>query len=161
MSDATTGAEIIKNLVQIASIAVGWVVVHKLSAGRDRDKSRREMLAKAADGLSDEVGKLMAMARDYHTQMRDDSGGDTLKMTLQDLSARASLLSEVSNDVKELAACRSAILALKKAITANHFEDEHGTALKPGDSQLQAIAAEGLKVKQCFLKLKHKQFPPV
>lgn len=159
MTDGTTGAEIVKNLVQVVSVAVGWIVVHKLSAGRDRDKARREMLAKAADGLNDEVGKLMAMAREYHIKTRDKSVEDTLKMTLQDLSARTSLLSDISSEAKELAACRSAILALKKAITASHFEDEHEEALSPGGTELQAIAAEGLKVKQCFLKLKHKQFP--
>lgn len=160
MADTTAGAEILKNLVQVVSVAVGWFVVHKLSAGRDRDKARREMLAKAADGLSDEVGKLMIMAREYHIKERDESIEDILKMTLQDLSARTSLLSDISSESAALAACRSAILSLKKAITGIHFEDEHEMPLMPNDAQLQRIAAEILRVKQCFLKLKHKQFPP-
>lgn len=161
MTDSTTSAEVIKNLVQVFSVAVGWYVVHKLSEGRDRNKARREMLAKAADGLHDEVGKLMLAAREYHLKERDKSVEDNLKMTLQDLSARTSLLADICLDVKELASCRSAIISLKKAITAYHFEDEHLIPLMLGDSQLQTIISEGLRVKQCFLRLKHKQFPPL
>ena len=117
------------------------------------------MLAKAADGLSDEVGKLLISAREYHTKARDRDVEDALKMTLQDISVRTSLLSDISKDAKELASCRSAILAMKKAITATHFEDEHVVPLDLNSQQIQSITAEGLRVRHCFLKLKHRQFP--
>lgn len=158
-TDSSTASEVIKTLVQVVSVALGWYVVHKLSAGRDRDKARRDLLVKAADGLNEDVGKLLGIARDYHTKLRDRAAEDTIKMTLQDISARTNLLSDISFEAAELASCRKGILAFKKAITATHFEDEHDATLEPGAPQLQSIAAEGLKVKQCFLKLKHKQFP--
>jgi hypothetical protein len=158
-ADTSTSSEVIKTLVQVVSVAVGWYVVHRLSAARDRDKARRDLLVKAADSLSEDTGKLLTVAREYHTKGRDRAVEDNIKMTLQDISARTNLLADISLEAKELASCRSAILAFKKAITATHFEDEHEIALEPGTQQLQSIAAEGLKVKQCFLKLKHKQFP--
>ena len=159
VAESSAVVEVIKTLFQTISIVVGWLVVHKLSAARDRDKARREMLAKTADALSDEVGKLFMSAKDYHAKGRDSALEDTLKMSLQDLSARTSLLSDISKDAKELGSCRSAILAMKKAITATHFEDEHDGPLKQGSQQIQTITAEGLRVKQCFLRLKHRQFP--
>jgi hypothetical protein len=158
-TDCSTASEVLKTLIQVVSVALGWYVVHRLSVARDRDKARRDLLVKAADSLSDDAGKLLSVARDYHTKNRDRAVEDTIKMTLQDISARTNLLSEISLEAKELASCRSAILAFKKAITATHFEDEHEATLEPGAPQLQSIAAEGLKVKQCYLKLKHKQFP--
>jgi len=158
-TESSTIAEVLRTAIQAISIVVGWVVVHKLSAARDRDRARREMLAKAADALGDEVGKLFMSAKEYHTKVRDRGLEDALKMALQDISARTSLLSDISKDVKELGSCRSAILAMKKAITATHFEDEHDGSLEQGSQQIQSITAEGLRVKQCFLKLKHRQFP--
>jgi hypothetical protein len=152
-------AEVIKIFVQVVSIALGWFVVHKLSIERDRDKARRELLVKAADGLSDDVTKLLAVANGYHTKTRDISVEDNIKMTLQDISTRTNLLSEISPNHDELASCRSAILAFKQSITATHFEDEHDVALEHGSVQMQSIAHDCLAVRQCFLKLKHKQFP--
>lgn len=158
-TEASTFTEVVKTLVQVASVAVGWFVVHKLSAARDRDKARRDLLVKAADSLSEDAGKLLATAREYHTKARERSTEDVIKMSLQDMSIRTNLLSDISPEAKELASCRSAILNFKKAVTSTHFEDEHISCLESGAPQLQAIAAEGLKVKQSFLKLKHKQFP--
>lgn len=146
-------------LVQAGAIVIGWIVVHKLSAARDRDKARREMLAKAADALSDDAGKLLISAKDYHTKERDKNLEDQIKMTLQDISIRTSSLTQISNDATELASCRSAILGLKKAISSTHFEDEHTEVLGSGSKQVQAIVAEALRAKQSFLKLKHRQFP--
>jgi DNA repair ATPase RecN len=38
-------------VVQVASIVLGWIVVHRLSAKRDRDKERREMVVEEIDAL--------------------------------------------------------------------------------------------------------------
>lgn len=152
-------SEGIKTIIQIVSIGIGWMVVHKLSESRDRDKARREMLAKAADGLSEEVTRLFSQSITYHTKERDRNDENILKMSLQDMSARTSLLSDISKDAKELGSCRSALLSMKKAITANHFEDEHEESMQLDDPQIQLITSETLRVKHCFLKLKHRQFP--
>jgi hypothetical protein len=139
-TDTSLAAEVFKTLVQVISVGVGWFVVHKLSAARDRDKARRDLLVKTADNLNDDAGKLISVARDYHTKSRDRTLEDNIKMTLQDISVRTNLLSDISPEAKELASCRSAILAFKKAITATHFEDEHDVMLEPGAPQLQSMA---------------------
>ena len=51
----TAGTEFITWLGQVAVVGLGWWVVHRLSASRDLDKARRELVAKSADGLSDET----------------------------------------------------------------------------------------------------------
>jgi hypothetical protein len=152
-------SEVLKAVIQTGAIVIGWVVVHKLSAARDRDKARREMLVKAADSLNEEIGKLFIGAKDYHSKARELGQEVVLKMTFQDLSARTNLLSDICGDHKELASCRSAILAMKKAISSAHFEDEHIEPLDLGSPQIQTITAEALRAKQSFLRLKHRQFP--
>jgi len=117
------------------------------------------MVAKAADGLSEDVGKLLSNAKDYHTKARDNNLEDQIKMALQDISNRTNSLYQISSNAAELAACRSAILSMKKAISSNHFEDEHTEPLQAASSQVQSIVSEALRVKQNFLRLKHCQFP--
>jgi hypothetical protein len=117
------------------------------------------MIAKAADALGAEIGELLSSAREYHIQQRDIAVEENLKIVLQDLSARTSLLSDVCDDNAELSLCRSGVLAVKKAITGSHFEDEHDGALSASAQQIQVITAEILRAKRYFLQLKHKQFP--
>ncbi len=159
VTEVTSVAEVVKTLAQTVAIVIGWVVVHRLSAKRDRDKARREMLAKAADSLSDEIGKLFIGAKDYHSKPRELAQEIVLKMTLQDISARTNLLSDICSDKQELASCRSAILAMKRAISSAHFEDEHNGSIELSSPQIQSITSEALRVKQSFLRLKHRQFP--
>lgn len=144
--------------IQIILIIIGWVVVHKLTATRDKDKARREMIVKAVDSLLEDTNKLVSKAWEYHLDERKKRLENEVKMMLQDLSSKTSMLSDISQNNSELAACRSAIIAMKKSITAMHFEDEHIERLDEESPQIQSIASESLRVKQCFIKLKHKQF---
>lgn len=155
----SVGAEILRFAGQAAIVVLGWTVVHRLSGERDRDKARREMLAKSADALGEIVDKLLTSARDYHLSTRDVTAEITIKMVLQDLTLRIASLSDICSDSRELAACRSSVLALKKAVTGNHFEDEHIHPIADSTEQLQEIAGTVLHAKQCLLKLKHRQFP--
>ena len=132
--------------------------MHKLTVTRDKDKARREMIVKAVDSLLEDTNKIVSMAWKYHLDARDKRLENEVKMMLQDLSSKASMLSDISQNNSELAACRSAIIAMKKSITATHFEDEHIERLEEESPQIQSIASESLRVKQCFIKLKHKQF---
>ena len=158
-TEVTAGGEFLRFISQAAVVVVSWAVVHYLSARRDRDKARREMLAKSADVLGDIADKLLASARDYHAKPRDINLEISIKMTLQDLSLRTIALSDICADSQELAACRSGLLGLKRAITGKHFEDEHTGPLADSDAQLQEVASQVLRVKLSFLKLKHRQFP--
>lgn len=147
-------------IIQILGLILGWVIVHKLSAMRDIDKARREMISKAADGLNEDTTKLFSTAKDYHTKTRDITLEDSLKMTLQDVSMRTSILNNVCSDSLELTSCRRAILELKKAITSEHFEDEHTAPILSSSDQVKAVAEGILRTKRAFQELKQKQFPP-
>lgn len=151
-------AELVKLIIPIVAIVIGWVIVHKLSIARDRDKARREMIGKVVDVLADEASKLMTTSILYHLAARDTAKETELKITLQDFSTRASLLARVSDDAAELACIRSSIVGLRKAITAQHFEDEHVTPLEQRDLQIQLIAESVLKIKENLTKLKYCQF---
>ncbi len=155
----SVGAEIFRFDGQAAIVVIGWTVVHRRSVERDRDKARREMLAKSADALGTIAGTLLISARDYHMTARSINTEIVIKMVLQDLTLQTGSLNDICSDAGELAACRSSVLALKKAVTGRHFEDEHIQPITDTTEQLQDIAGTVLRVKQCFLKLKHRQFP--
>ena len=152
--------ELLKWVTQALVVGVGWLVVHRLSAQRDRDKARREMVAKSADSLVDAVTSLLVEAREYHLSERDVGKELRIKMALQDTAMRASSLSEISQDESVLAPCRADIAALRRAITGAHFEDEYEGALAESESQFQEIADAVSRTKRSLLRLKHRQFPP-
>jgi hypothetical protein len=158
-NETSVVSEIIKFLSQALIVGFGWLVVHKLSSARDKDKLRREMLAKTADGLSEDLNKLLTQARDYHLRVRDKNVEVTIKIMLQDLSMRTVFLSDLCNDKDELRRCRIALINFKKSVSGMHFEDEHTEVLDINDHFFDVMALEYSKVKSAFVKLKHKQFP--
>jgi hypothetical protein len=159
MGDASGLGEFVKWLGQAVVVGFGWAVVHRLSARRDRDKARREMVAKSADTLSDAVGALLVDSRQYHLSERDSTLELKLKMTLQDLAMRVQGLSDICADEKSLAPCRAEIAYLRRSITGQHFEDEHVKPLAESDQQLESVADAAMRAKRQLLKLKHLQFP--
>jgi hypothetical protein len=159
MIDQSGFIEFLKWLGQAAVIVVGWTVVHRLSGQRDRDKARREMVAKSADSLSDAVSGLLMDARQYHLNSRDVRLELGIKIAFQDLAMRVQGLSYICADEKSLASCGSAVLALWRSVTGQHFEDEHVAPLAESAEQLQSIADLAMKAKQRLLTLKHLQFP--
>ncbi len=158
-NEASTAGEIFKFLSQAVIVGFGWYVVHRLSSARDKDKLRREMLAKTADGLCDDLSKLLTLAREYHLNSRDKKNEVSIKIMLQDLSMRTAFLSDLCNDKDELRRCRSALINFKKSVSGAHFEDEHTEALDITEHLFDLMALEYSKVKSAFVKLKHKQFP--
>ena len=158
MSDSNAWPEFVKWLGQAIVVGVGWWIVHRLSVARDRDKARREMVTKSADGLMDNLSPILETARTYHLSSRDAALELRLKKALQDVAMRVQGLSDVCDNEVVLARCRSAILTLKKSITFEHFEDEHFGALVEGNQQLEAVAESVLRAKRYLLNLKHIQF---
>lgn len=157
--EPTSLTEFWKWVGQAAVVVVGWVVVHRLSAGRDRDKARREMVVKSADQLIDALGDLLSIAHDYHLKVRDPATELRIKMSIQDMAIRAQGISDILNDEQLLAPCRADIALVRRAATGEHFEDEHEHPLGEGAMQVQAIADAVLRAKRAFLRLKHRQFP--
>lgn len=157
---SSTAAEFFKWVGQAIVVGLGWLVVHHLSVKRDRENSRREMLAASADGLAEALGALLAEGREYHLRGRSVSTELRIKMTLQDLAMRVSGLSDLCQETAHLASCRSDIGAVRRAITGRHFEDEHIVQLHEADTQLESIADAVIRAKRSCLRLKHNQFLP-
>lgn len=151
-------SEFFKWVGQAVVVGFGWFVVHRLSAARDLDKARRELVAKSADGLSDALNTLLADARAYHLETRSIPAELQIKMALQDVTMRTIGLSEVCSDAAALAQCRADLALIRRAVTGQHFEDEHFEPLPESDQQFQAIGDGVFRAKRSFLKLKHLQF---
>jgi hypothetical protein len=146
---------------QALVVAFGWWVVHRLSSARDRDKSRREMVAKSADQLIDALSAHLVIAHEYHLKTRDVTAELKIKMSIQDMAMRATGLSEISSDESVLAPCRSEIAAVRRAVTGAHFEDEHDGPLNESSQQVQDVAEAVSRAKRAVLRLKHRQFPAI
>jgi hypothetical protein len=153
-------SEILKFGGQALIVALGWFVVHKLSIKRDTDKARREMVAKAADGLSDLTDQIFAMSIKYHmTADRDSASEASVLMKLSDLGCRLGSLASLVSEGSVLEECTHAVVGLRQAVTKQNFQDQHEAALTMESQTIQMISATVIKVKQVFLELKHSQFP--
>jgi hypothetical protein len=154
----SAGTEFLRFAYQATFVVGGWIVVHRLSLGRERDKSRREMISKSIDGLADSIDELLIEGREYHLADRDVEKEIRIKMTLQDLALRLGGLSELRCDHAQIAQSRSALVRFKRALTGAHFEDEHEGKLPPGAEQVELIAADALRTKQLLLSIKHSLY---
>ncbi|MDM0018365.1 hypothetical protein [Variovorax saccharolyticus] len=157
----SAGGEFFAWLGQAAVVGFGWWVIHRLSAARDRDKARREMVADSADHIAYQLNDIHSDARAYHLTDRNATIEVRLKMSLQDAAMHAAGLSDICKDDAILARCRAEISALRRAITGEHFEDEQLGPLPETAEQFQRIADAFLRAKRGLLQLKHLQFPAV
>lgn len=146
-------------LGQVFVVGAGWYVVHRLSVARDIDKSRREMISKAADSLMENLTELLSEIRDYHLGCRNYSLELKIKSSIQDANMRCVGLNAVCGEKNIIKSCTSSIGAVRRAATREHFEDEHDAPLSPGAALLEDVAAAVVRAKQDLLRLKHSQFP--
>lgn len=157
-SDVALWPEALRFAFQAAVVVVGWYVVHNLSARRDRDKARRDMIAKEMDVLSDAVDGLLVSARSYHLGRRDVDLELKIKMGLQDAGARVSALQPLVSNSADLHQLQRAVRELRATVTGRHFEDEHSGPLSESDDPVQPIAAACLHAKNCFTRFKYSEF---
>jgi len=139
-------------------VIVGWIVVNNLAVKRERDKSRREMVTKSADGLCESVDKILEDANEYHSSNRNKQLEIVIKIKLGDLSQRLASLMSITQETNILTNCLNAMVKLRQAITSKHFEDEHISV--PSDTLIhEEIADAALAMKRNLVDLKHSQFP--
>jgi hypothetical protein len=137
-------------------IIIGWSVVNKLTVKREKEKSRRELIAKAVDDLCLSVDKLFEYANNYHSSIRDNKLEMQIKIAQNDLSLHLSSLMQITHDTVSLANCLTAVIKLRQAISGNHFEDEHLGPTNNGRIH-EGIAEASLAMKRCLFKLKYSQ----
>jgi hypothetical protein len=146
-------------LLNVVFIVVGWVVVHHLSARRDQDKSRRELIVKACDSLAASVDALRSVASRYHTQSRQVAEERSIQLALQDLAQQFTELVSICDQRDQLAACRSSLTALRRAVSGRHFSDEHVSPVEPENEIVLDIDGATSDLKKQITRLKYRQFP--
>lgn len=145
-------------LAQLLMLGFGWFIVHRLSLSRDRDKARREMLAKASDVIDGLIDKLLESGSSYHAKERDVLEENKIKIALKDVGNRISSLKLLCSD-DDLADCRRKFIKLKQSITSSNFEYEH-VPIESYDNKIhQDISAAVVDMKFALNCLKFKQFP--
>lgn len=162
MASQNCDIELIKTLSQIIFICLGWFVVHYFSSKRDLDKTKRDLFIKEADSLNESVDKIFSLAREYMSNAHRDSAKEAdIKMKLQDLSHRISLLNKTSMQSQLLNCASKSFILFKKSITEKNFEDEHYGVLQEDSEQLQNIAGCAVDLKQMILNFKHNQLSTI
>ena len=140
-------------------VVAGWMVANTLAMKRERDKARRDMIAKSSDSLCDSIDKIFEVAIEYHSTERNRKLETKLKISLQDLTERVSSLSQITQDCDEPQRCIALSVGFRQAITRSHFEDEHLGPLE-SNVEYENIASTSLALKRSLVALKHAQFPP-
>lgn len=149
--------EFLKLLVSAIFIIFGWVIVHKLTAKRDLEKSRRDIVVSSIDKLCEQINVVVQDAQIYHLNSREIGKENNIKRNLQDISIRASAL----KDIIAIDSCQpiwTNLKSFKQAITGQHFEDEHIEVLSNQNDQFELIAEYELALKRSLYDLKHTQF---
>ncbi len=157
MSLSEISSELFKFLGQVTIVGLGWLVVHKLTIVREKEKSRRDMLLKGIDELLSAVNEIFTDARKYHSQkIRDISLEVSIKMTLQDISVQLEQKARLTNG-RGLEKCNKSFIGLKRAITLVHFEDEQDGELLDDSNLQQLIVAHAVAFKRNLHELKYDE----
>ena len=116
------------------------------------------MRAKAAEALATRVTALQEDCLIYHTAERDEKLERKIKASLQDLGYELEALRASGADGATLAACRAALVGLRRAATGHHFEDEHQAAWPQAAPELSDMAGAALDLKRRLLAFRFSQF---
>lgn len=125
----------------------GWVIVYQLQALQ----ARRKLLREEAEKTRTAVEKLNEAALRFHMNERSESDRLVITAALTDLERRCELFPKIAASRKKwLPSCVdpqkvkvdvALIVAARKAITLEHFDDPDAEALKLGSPQLEAITS--------------------
>lgn len=137
-------------------VIIGWAVVNNQAVIREKEKARRELIAKSADDLCDSVDKLFEYANNYHSSIRDNKLEMQIKIAQNDLSLHVSSLVPITQDKLKLTNCLTSVIKLRQAVSGNHFEDEHLGPIS-NSSIHEGIAEASLGMKRCLFELKYSQ----
>ncbi|KAB1444178.1 hypothetical protein [Bordetella bronchiseptica] len=141
----------------VVAAIVGWYVVHRLSIARERDKFRRETIAKESVELCAMASTILEKSIDYHCTERNEVAERELKSLFDRLTLRIQHLPTMNDVVRNTAATHSAIL-FKQASTGIHFEDEHEGPLLTGDNVIASVQIAAFNLEAELLSIRSTTF---
>lgn len=142
------------SLVSAVFVVVGWYVVNKAQGNRERRKQIREYVSDLCDDLED----LEASTIDYHTDEREEAKEQEIISKLGRFEKACSTLPRFLESQKYLKAVPPEKLkidgrrlqVLRKAMTLNHFGDEHTGALRRQDPFIQEIELATVEMQEAL-----------
>ena len=139
------------SFVSVVMVVVGWYVVNKLQSNRERRKQIREYVS----DLCNDLEGIEVLAIGYHTSLREESKEHEIISKLGRFEKACSTLPRFLQSQKYLKAVHPEkveidghrLQVLRKAMTLNHFGDEHSGALNRQDEFVQnlELAAEEMQ----------------
>lgn len=145
---------LLPSLVSAAIVIIGWFEVNKAQANRDRRKQIREYVA----GLRDDLDAIEKLVINYHTSQR-------VMAVEHEIISKLGRFEKACASMPRLLESQSVALAMKKcslkandehlqqlrkAMTLNHFADEHSSALSVGHQLIQGIEVAAELVQDDF-----------
>lgn len=140
-----------------AAIIVGWYVVHRLAIARERDKFRREAIAREVMDLCASTSDLLSKSITYHCSDRDAVHERALAALFDRLALRIQHLPTRDGPIGNSAAVSAAII-FKQAATGIHFADEHEGPLAPADEIVANIQLAAYSLEQGLLQIRSTTF---
>ncbi len=124
-------------------VVVGWFIVNKTQANRERRKQLRDTVSNLQDALTE----LEKGAIKYHTSTRQRTHEMEIITTLGRFEILCSTLPRYAGKGRFLKACppsavtvsAEAIQKFRQALTLSHFADEHFVALSEDDELIAEI----------------------
>lgn len=144
-------------VIALVAAIIGWYVVHRLAIAREREKFRREAVAKEAIEICTLTSVLLDKSITYHCGIRDEILERELKSLFDRLSLRIQHLPTVRDTIRNVPATSAAIM-FKQAVTGIHFEDEHEELLAPSDAIVAGIQIAAYKLEEELLGIRATAF---
>ncbi len=131
------------SLISAILVVVGWFVVNKAQANRERRKQIREF----ASGLIKDLSEIERAAIQYHVEPRDKKEESLILTRLTRLEKACGIFPEFLNNqnifravkVERLHVDSNLLREMRKAITLEHFWDEHTQPIEVDSAIVQNI----------------------
>lgn len=139
-------------------VVVGWYVVNKAQSNRERRKQIREYISDLCDNLEE----IEALAIAYHTTERAEEKEQEIISKLGRFEKACSMLPRFTESQKYLKAVPASKLSVdakllqtfRKAMTLEHFGDEHAGALSRRHGHIQNLELASDEVQEALEKIR-------
>lgn len=149
---------LLPSFVSAVMVMVGWYVVNKAQSNRERRKQIREYVSDLCDNLEE----LEALTIGYHTAAREEAKEPEIISKLGRFEKSCSTLPRFLQSQKYLKAVPpeklkidgQCLQVLRKAMTLNHFGEEHTGALNRQDVHIQNLELASVEMQEALERVR-------